>query len=355
MPLIHCPDCNSEISDKAPSCPNCGRPMFGIPAPQVAAPDAPVSHPQQQVPGGNTQAAPAASVSAKDWTDTTPHPWRRFFARNLDNLVGGAVLGLLDGVASAMRDYPYDPGNIFTSYKSHFIVGGAVFLFFVAILNALLFWWFGTTLGKLVFGVKVLRADGRPMGFGFALVRELKVLFIGSALGIPFVWFITAGLSYYRLKKTGRTMWDDDTLVVHRNTDSNQTLLYILGLLPILFTYIVLIGFKFWNTGYSEEYRLNKNLPKMLSQTIRFDEVKIYHHLIIYKYTLIYESKYSMTQDMIDSDRMTVQEKIINAACKDNSPSFKYIANNDVIESIFLDKYGNELYRTSVSIKDCLE
>ncbi|QTL92322.1 zinc ribbon domain-containing protein [Aeromonas jandaei] len=26
MPLIQCPDCNKEISDSAPSCPNCGRP-----------------------------------------------------------------------------------------------------------------------------------------------------------------------------------------------------------------------------------------------------------------------------------------------------------------------------------------
>ena len=26
MPLIECPDCNNEISDVAPACPNCGRP-----------------------------------------------------------------------------------------------------------------------------------------------------------------------------------------------------------------------------------------------------------------------------------------------------------------------------------------
>lgn len=31
MPLISCPDCNKEISDAAPICPSCGRPMVSAP------------------------------------------------------------------------------------------------------------------------------------------------------------------------------------------------------------------------------------------------------------------------------------------------------------------------------------
>jgi len=27
MPLINCPDCTTEVSDKAPVCPKCGRPL----------------------------------------------------------------------------------------------------------------------------------------------------------------------------------------------------------------------------------------------------------------------------------------------------------------------------------------
>ena len=27
MPLVPCPDCNTEVSDQAPACPKCGRPM----------------------------------------------------------------------------------------------------------------------------------------------------------------------------------------------------------------------------------------------------------------------------------------------------------------------------------------
>ena len=33
MALIKCPDCEKEVSDAAPYCPNCGRPIAAIPAP----------------------------------------------------------------------------------------------------------------------------------------------------------------------------------------------------------------------------------------------------------------------------------------------------------------------------------
>lgn len=32
MPLLSCPDCNKDVSDSAPSCPHCGRPMKNDPA-----------------------------------------------------------------------------------------------------------------------------------------------------------------------------------------------------------------------------------------------------------------------------------------------------------------------------------
>jgi hypothetical protein len=31
MALIRCPDCNAQISDAAPTCPHCGRPMAAAP------------------------------------------------------------------------------------------------------------------------------------------------------------------------------------------------------------------------------------------------------------------------------------------------------------------------------------
>lgn len=45
MPLVQCPDCAKSISDAAPACPNCGRPMIaaaGVGAAQVGITGEPV-------------------------------------------------------------------------------------------------------------------------------------------------------------------------------------------------------------------------------------------------------------------------------------------------------------------------
>ncbi len=35
MPLIHCPDCATEVSDQAAACPKCARPIAAQPQPRV--------------------------------------------------------------------------------------------------------------------------------------------------------------------------------------------------------------------------------------------------------------------------------------------------------------------------------
>ena len=39
MPLIACPDCNSKVSDQAPACPTCGRPLAVSTPPDPKAAD----------------------------------------------------------------------------------------------------------------------------------------------------------------------------------------------------------------------------------------------------------------------------------------------------------------------------
>ena len=49
MPLINCPDCGHQVSDQAPACPQCGRPINTAIVQQAPAP-APVVTPQQVNP-----------------------------------------------------------------------------------------------------------------------------------------------------------------------------------------------------------------------------------------------------------------------------------------------------------------
>ncbi len=48
--------------------------------------------------------------------------------------------------------------------------------------------WKGTTIGGIVFGLKVVRLDGRPVDFAVALVRGLASVFSAVALGLGFFW-----------------------------------------------------------------------------------------------------------------------------------------------------------------------
>jgi len=48
--------------------------------------------------------------------------------------------------------------------------------------------WKGTTVGGVVFGIKIFRRDGRQVDFAIALVRSLASLFSGLVLFIGFFW-----------------------------------------------------------------------------------------------------------------------------------------------------------------------
>jgi hypothetical protein len=88
--------------------------------------------------------------------------WRRFIATLLDALLVGAVAGITSK--------------------------GLLFLPFWFLYHIILWTWKGTTIGGIVFGLKIIRVDGRPMSFAVAFVRVLASMFSLLALGLGFFW-----------------------------------------------------------------------------------------------------------------------------------------------------------------------
>jgi uncharacterized RDD family membrane protein YckC len=73
--------------------------------------------------------------------------------------------------------------------------------FLVLLVYHLAFWaWKGTTLGGIIVGLRVARADGAPFTFPDALVRSLSGVFSVAALGIGCLWM---------LGDAERQMWHD--------------------------------------------------------------------------------------------------------------------------------------------------
>lgn len=160
---------------------------------------------------------PGRAPAPTGWTDTRPHPWRRLFARRLDSLVMGlltfAALGLGAHALAADPDPAAVPEGL-----GQAVVLLSLLLEPVAIPStALLIGLTGGSLGKWIFGVRVLRA-GKPMGFWRALRRELAIWLRGMGLGIPLVSLVTQIVAKSKLEKDGATSWDraQDLTVTHR-------------------------------------------------------------------------------------------------------------------------------------------
>lgn len=110
MPLVTCPDCRREISDAAPACIHCGRPVAG-----VRKPAATVSG--RRHPLGASSAAPATSMRAMGRFAAamvvivvTLARWRYGGRSEGLDLVLAGVMPLALGVYLLLREVPETPG-----------------------------------------------------------------------------------------------------------------------------------------------------------------------------------------------------------------------------------------------------
>lgn len=138
--------------------------LLGLGATVVAA----VQHlaKENEKPAGPSSDIPPVPLEALGATSEAALPrvgfWKRFFATLLDAVLIGATVGVVS------------KGLLFLP---------AWFVYHVG-----MWWWKGTTIGGIVFSLKIIREDGRPVTLGVAFVRSLASLFSFIALGLGFFW-----------------------------------------------------------------------------------------------------------------------------------------------------------------------
>jgi uncharacterized RDD family membrane protein YckC len=212
---------------------------FDVPTPPKA-PDLQVA-----TTGTATELAnrPLVQSGPHDWTDTSPHPWRRYFARMLDTVISGGIVFFLIGVIG----YIVVPSKmpqimaIFDGQGGQF--ADAMATCFLAIpLNAMFIGLSGTSLGKWLFGVRVLDLDGAPIGIPTALKREGLIWFRGLGLGLPIVTLFTLGNAFSHLKNKGISTWDQEleTRIKQRPGGAKQAILAIFGVALWVVTIVAL-------------------------------------------------------------------------------------------------------------------
>jgi uncharacterized RDD family membrane protein YckC len=192
-----------------------GDPLGGGPEkPPLWSGDAP------PVPGYTSPAPPGAGGPRPAATTDAGLPgrpvlsgwWRRVGAAVVDGLIISAGAALLLVAITA----PFSIG-FFASDEVGvvaIIVGAMLALLCVAVIAllyapALMARTNGKTLGRMVTGIRVVRADGRPMTFGFAMLREVavKTLLVGVASSL------TGGIAY--LLDVLWPLWDEENRALH--------------------------------------------------------------------------------------------------------------------------------------------
>ncbi|MBY3433334.1 RDD family protein [Rhizobium laguerreae] len=140
----------------------------------------------------------------KDGAVIASRPWPRFWARLIDNLLFMPLLGFGIGLLSVF----YAPDIYLELVAMNQVLYGILIIPVVCLFLALLMTVTGTTLGKLVMGIRVPVPPGRNRFF-FFLGREFKVWAAGLGLGIPFVALFTQVNQYRRLASGQAASYDE--------------------------------------------------------------------------------------------------------------------------------------------------
>jgi hypothetical protein len=125
-------------------------------------------------------------------------PWIRLFARTIDILIFGFLLSLV--LAIFVPEF-LSLGDTLISFL--------ILLVFVFVEPIMLSYW-GTTIGKKIFSIKLTKIDKSKISYEEALYRCLNVWVKGLGLGIPLVGLFTQIAAYNRLKNKGVTSWDEN-------------------------------------------------------------------------------------------------------------------------------------------------
>ena len=204
--------------------------------------------------------APSAPEEGKGQSNTfldgKPHPWRRFFARVIDNCIAVISMFLLSFA-------------VFYAVPEKHATGLILFLIFFALFaEALFLHRFGTTPAKWLFGIRVVHPDGKLL----TLVESLKRLILlyvwvnGGMMLVMLLFLLTfyfypdpksqpdivmVGVivignclfwgpylfAYRRLAKTGTTRWDSavSAVVVHKKWGVFRTIACIVCTVVLIF------------------------------------------------------------------------------------------------------------------------
>lgn len=140
-----------------------------------------------------------------------PHPWMRYWARLTDHmlvmLTAGVAISIFMGFAMVLGAFQDPVGKIAIAPTLHRLLM-IPFIVSWIFLEAFLISRFATTLGKWIFGIRVLKSDGSKLTYRESISRAFGVWVFGTACGVPGITHTFQLWSLFALKKDKRSRWD---------------------------------------------------------------------------------------------------------------------------------------------------
>lgn len=165
---IRCPQCNTQLEAGATFCWSCGADLG---ASGVVASNAPLAG-----------------------------PWERWAARIIDFTLEVYIIDILAAIILDNSTYNSIPTS----------TGSIIYAPFAFLIDSAVYAATGGTLGKWLFGVKVVKqTNSAKISAGEYFYRNLRVYWGGLGLGIPLVSFFTTITQYNRVSKGEPATYDD--------------------------------------------------------------------------------------------------------------------------------------------------
>lgn len=130
--------------------------------------------------------------------------WMRFWAYLVDLMVVASISGIISSTISLVSDGPITIGF----WTLNAIVSSLVFYLYFLLMTKQ----FQQTLGKMIFGLKVIRSDRQPLQWQDLLFREVVMRFIYKAFLILNVLYLVVAFNH---EKQGLHDIVGNTRVIH--------------------------------------------------------------------------------------------------------------------------------------------
>jgi hypothetical protein len=298
----------------------------------------------------------------------TATPWRRFWARWLDVILGACLIGFMLGT---VRPSLFSPGGFGATHSQLF---GWLVMPLVMLLDAAIYALFGNTAGKAVAGIAV-RDDGSGgrLPFFVYLKRNFELYIVGLGTAFPLASLFTLYGSFRKADHGESLSWDlsADSRVIARSVNPVRTwvvaVVYIAlvsGLTQLrTFEQRVFARHQVTNADHGKFAEkqlqeavdsLNQNAPRMIDAQTRLDRVELGAGLVFtYEYTLVNQHMAGLAPESLERFQRGIRQRLNKLACEEHKlDSLLRLAT--AVKYVYRDRDGTTVATAVMTSADCL-